>query len=92
MFREQTARATLDALGLTGLSDFKEHNIAVRDARAWFQAEAPEVTNEVTINTFFECAGIILADIRPHVLAIDVPMRKPLTRKPKRRKKNVRHN
>lgn len=37
MFREVVARAILDAVGLTGISEANEHNAVVRDARGWFK-------------------------------------------------------
>ena len=35
--QEIVSRATLDACGVTGLSDVDEHDSAVREARLWFR-------------------------------------------------------
>ena len=59
---EVAARATLDAIGYTGLNEVGPHNKAVQEARLWFKfsGEAQDI---------FDIAEIDLKKIRKYVLS-----------------------
>lgn len=67
LFRETIARAILDALGYTGLSEPDEHFFAVLDARDWFEKSQD-------LAYIFELAGVHPVLIRDTILKT-----KPLT-------------
>lgn len=61
LFQEVVARAVLDALGHTGLSDADQHNAAVRGARVWLKMAD---NNDI----WFDLAGLDADTLRKPIL------------------------
>jgi len=67
MWREVAARAILDALGHTGISEKPYHNRTVREARNWFKfADGnPDALGPIFA---FDCADIELSSIYKDII------------------------
>ncbi len=69
LFRDVCARAVLDAVGVTGAADARDHNDIVRLARTWLRFGSNK-------DDFFDHAGLDMDAVIPETLAIDPPYRR----------------
>ncbi len=69
LFRDIVARAVLDAVGVTGAAEIKQHNDIVRTARIWLRFGEDR-------DEFFDHAGLEVSAIVAPVLGLDPPYKK----------------